>query len=232
MGYNHNKVTKLLNNVNAYDVTDLVHLEKGHSYGEFYFVRWSHVDPRDGQNVWLDKNGNETKVYSEDDRVMLGKNYVAPWSGGLNTSVAWKGIQLDVQFTGMFDRYMMNNDRYFIENPAFATKNNQTTNMFKMWQKPGDITNIASADAERHFDSSLVEDASFVRLKKVQLSYNFPKQLLERTGVLKDAKVFFVGRNLLTFTKYKGYDPEVDSFSTIGDYPNTRQYSLGLQLTF
>ena len=232
MNYNHNKVTKLFKDVSSYDLTDLVHLEKGHPYGEFYFVRWSHVDPRDGQNVWLDKNGNETKVYSEDNRVMLGKNYIAPWSGGLSTSVSWKGIQLDVQFTGMFDRYMMNNDKYFIENPAFATQSNQTTNMFKMWQKPGDITNIASADAERHFDSSLVEDASFVRLKMLQLSYNFPKQLLERTGVLKDAKVFFVGRNLLTFTKYKGYDPEVDSFSTIGDYPNTRQYSLGLQLTF
>ena len=232
MNYNHNKVTKLFKDVSSYDLTDLVHLEKGHPYGEFYFVRWSHVDPRDGQNVWLDKNGNETKVYSEDNRVMLGKNYIAPWSGGLSTSVSWKGIQLDVQFTGMFDRYMMNNDKYFIENPAFATQSNQTTNMFKMWQKPGDITNIASADAERHFDSSLVEDASFVRLKMLQLSYNFPTQLLERTGVLKDAKVFFVGRNLLTFTKYKGYDPEVDSFSTIGDYPNTRQYSLGLQLTF
>ena len=230
--YNKNKITKLLNNTDSYDVTSLVHLEKGHPYGEFYYVRWSHVDPRDGQNVWLDKNGNETKVYSEDNRVMLGKGMVAPWSGGLSSTLSWKGIQLDVQFTGMFDRYMMNNDKYFIENPTFATQNNQTTNMMNMWQKPGDITNIAAVNSERHFDSSLIENASFVRLKMLQLSYSFPKDLLSKTQFFKDAKVFFVGRNLLTFTSYKGYDPEVDSFSTIGDYPNTRQYSFGLQLTF
>jgi len=230
--YNKNKITKLLNGVDSYDVTNLVHLEKGHPYGELYYVRWSHVDPADGRNVWLDKNGNMTKTYSEEDRVMTGKSVVAPWSGGLMTTVSWKGIQLDLQFTGMFDRYMVNNDRYFTENPAFATDGNQTTAMLDIWQKPGDVTRIASVDSERQFDSSLIEDASFVRLKLLQLSYTFPQNLLDATHFVKGAKVFFVGRNLLTFTSYKGYDPEVDSFSTIGDYPNTRQYSVGLQLTF
>ena len=87
---------------------------------------------------------------------MTGKSVVAPWSGGRMTTVSWKGLQLDMQFTGMFDRYMMNNDRYFIENPAFATDGNQTTRMLDIWQKPGDITNIASVDSERHFDTSLI----------------------------------------------------------------------------
>lgn len=230
--YNYNKITKLFNGTDSYDVTDLVHIEKGHAYGELYAVRWSHVDPIDGQNVWLDKDGNMTKTYSEEDRVLTGKNVIAPWSGGLMTTVSWKGIQLDVQFTGMFNRYMMNNDRYFTENPSFATKQNQSVDMMSMWQNPGDITRIAAADSERHFDTSLIENASFVRLKFLQLSYNFPQKLLNATRCIKDAKVFLVGRNLLTFTKYRGYDPEVDAFSTIGEYPNTRQYSIGLQLTF
>ena len=229
--YNKNKVTKLFEGTDSYDVTDLVHLEKGYAYGTFYFVRWSHVDPADGQTVWLDKNGNETKVYSEDNRVMLDKGMIAPWSGGLSTTVSWKGLQLDVQFTGMFDRYMMNNDRYFAENPAFATQYNQSTAMFDMWQKPGDITNIAAANCQRQFDSSLIENASFVRLKFLQLSYNLPQNWLSTTKIIKGAKVYFVGRNLLTFTGYHGYDPEVDGYSTIGDYPNTRQYSFGIQLT-
>ena len=229
--YNKNKITKLLNGIDSYDVTDLVHLEKGHAYGELYAVRWSHVDPADGQTVWLDKNGNETKVYSEDNRVLLGKSMVAPWSGGLNTTLAWKGLQLDIQFTGMFDRYMLNNDRYFVENPYFGTYMNQSTAMLDMWQKPGDITNIAAANCQRQFDSSLIEDASFVRLKFLQLSYTLPQKWMEATRIIKGVKVYFTGRNLLTFTKYKGYDPEVDNFSTIGDYPNTRQYAFGIQLT-
>lgn len=230
--YNKNKITKLLNGIDAYDVTDLVHLEKGHPYGEFYYVRWSHVDPVDGKSVWLDKNGNYTKEYSEANRVMTGKGCVAPWSGGLMTSVSWKGIQLDMQFTGMFGRYMMNNDRYFTENPSFATTFNQTTDMLSIWQKPGDITRIPSIDTERHFDTSLLEDASFVRLKFLQLSYTLPEKIIKATNIVKSAKVFFVGRNLLTFTDYKGFDPEIDSFSSIGNYPNTRQYSFGVQVTF
>lgn len=229
--YNKNEVTKLFEGADSYTI-GTIRLEVGHPYGEFYRVRWSHVDPRDGQNVWLDKNGNYTKVYSEDDAVMLGKSSVAPWSGGLMTTVAWKGLQLDMQFTGMFGRYMYNNERWFTENPSFASSNNQTTDMFNMWQKPGDITNIAAADAEYHSDSHLVEDASFVRLKYLQLSYSLPKKWMDATRFIKDAKIFFVGRNLLTFTDYKGYDPEVDTSVNLGGYPNTRQYSIGAQITF
>lgn len=230
--YNHNEITKLFTGTDSYDVSDLVHLEKGHSYGELYFVRWSHVDPRDGMNVWLDKNGNETKVYDENDRVLTGKQVVAPWSGGFSTTASWKGIQLDVQFTGMFDRYMMNNERYFIENPTFGSTYNQSTTMTTIWQKPGDVTKIACADSERHFDTSLVENASYVRLKFLQLSYTLPQNWLQPTHFLKGVKVYFVTRNLFTITGYSGYDPEVDGFSTIGDYPNTRQFSFGAQLTF
>lgn len=229
--YNYNRITKLFEGQDSYDL-GMTRLEKGHAYGEFYYVRWSHVDPRDGMNVWLDKNGNETKVYSENDRVMTGKNAVAPWSGGLSTTLAWKGLQLDVQFTGMFGRYLYNNERYFTENPTFASSWNQSVTMKDIWQKPGDVTKIAGVNAERHSDTSLLENASFVRLKFLQLSYNLPQTWLNATGFIKNAKVYFVTRNLLTFTGFTGYDPEMDGFSTIGDYPNTRQFSFGAQLTF
>ena len=51
---------------------------------------------------------------------MIGKNAVAPWSGGLSSTLSWKGLQLDVQFTGMFGRYLFNNERFFTENPTFV----------------------------------------------------------------------------------------------------------------
>ena len=231
--YNQNRITKLFQGLDYYTVPNTgLRMEVGHAYGEFYSVRWSHVDPRDGQNVWLDKNGNETKVYSDDDKVMTGKNQFAPWSGGLMSSLSWKGIQLDVQFTGMFNRYMTNNIRYFVENAGFASDMNQSTKMLNMWTTPGQITDIPAADADVEFDTHLLEEASFVRLKMLQLSYTFPKKLLKQTNILKDAKIYFVGRNLLTFTNYSEYDPEVNSNITLGNYPNTRQYSIGCQLTF
>ena len=232
LNYNKNEITELFNGLDSYDVTNAVHLEKGHAFGEVYAVRWSHVDPADGQIVWLDKNGNETKVYSEDNRVLTGMQQYAPWSGGLNTTVAWKGLQLDVQFTGMFDRYMFNNERYFIENPAFATNTNQSVNMLDMWQKPGDVTNIAAANCQRQFDTSLYENATFVRLKLLQLSYTLPQKWMDATHFIKGCKVYFTGRNLFTITPYNGFDPEIDSEVAFGDYPNTRQYAFGIQLTF
>ena len=230
--YNHNEITKVMNNADAYDYSDLIHFEKGHAFGEHYAVRWSHVDPRDGQNVWLDKNGNYTKKYDENDRVLLGKGFKAPWEGSLMTTLSWKGLQLDVQFNGMFERYLLNNERWFTENPRFATQMNPRKEMATIWTKPGDVTKIAAANAEYQFDTHLIENASFVRLKMLQLSYNLPQSILRPTQFIKDAKVYVVGRNLLTFTDYKGLDPEVDSYSSVTNYPNTRQYSIGVQLTF
>ena len=231
--YNKNKITKLFQGLNSYTMSDYGYrMEVGHPFGEFYLVRWSHVDPADGQNVWLDKDGNYTKVYSDADQVMMGKSWIAPWSGGINTTLAWKGLQLDVQFTGMFDRYMLNIDRGTVENASQVSNSNQSVDMFNMWQKPGDITNIPAANASVYNDSHILENASFVRLKFLQLSYTLPKKWMDASGFIKDAKVFFVGRNLLTFTPYKGYDPEVMSNGTQGVYPNTRQFSFGAQLTF
>ena len=92
---------------------------------------------------------------------MTGKCQYAPWSGGLMSTLSWKGIQLDVQFTGMFDRYMTNNMRYFVENAGFASDMNQTTDMLNMWTTPGQVTDIPAADADIEFDTHLLEEASF-----------------------------------------------------------------------
>ena len=230
--YNKNKVTKLFQGLDSYVLGDFQMLEVGHDMGEYYMVRWSHVDPADGQSVWLDKDGNYTKIYSEANRVQTGKSWVAPWSGGLSTTVVWKGLQLDVQFTGMFDRYMFNNERMWLEDPQANGTFNLASSMLNMWMKPGDKTSIPAANAVRQADTMWLEDASFVRLKYLQLSYTLPKNWLDQTGFIKGAKVFLVGRNLLTFTGYKGYDSEVNNTMTFGDYPNTRQYSIGAQLTF
>ena len=101
-----------------------------------------------------------------------------------------------------------------------------------MWQKPGDITNISTPDSPMQFDTHLLENASFMRLKNLTVSYDLPKNWMRRTGFMESARVFFVGRNLWTVTKYRGYDPEIDSNMQLGNYPNTKQFTFGLELTF
>ena len=101
-----------------------------------------------------------------------------------------------------------------------------------MWQKPGDITRIPAANEPLQFDTHLLENASFVRLKNLQIAYSLPKKWMEKTGFLSGARVYAIGRNLLTFTEYTGYDPEVDSNLQLGNYPNSKQFSFGVELTF
>ena len=233
LNYNKNQITKLFNGLNEYVLGGTgLKLEVGKPYGEYFDVHWAGVDPRDGFTMWYDKNGNLTKKFSEDNMVYLGKQRYAPWSGGFGTRFTWKGLSVGADFSFMLGQYMINNERFFTENPNFANNTNQTTEMLNMWQKPGDITNIASPDCPVQFDSHLLENASFLRLKNLNVGYTLPKKWMNKTKFVQGAKVYFVGRNLLTATKYKGYDPEVDSNISLGNYPNTKQCSFGLELTF
>ena len=92
---------------------------------------------------------------------------------------------------------MVNNERWFTENPQMANSRNQTTEMLTMWQKPGDITNISTPDSPMQFDSHLLENASFMRLKNLTVSYTMPQRIMKKTGFIEDEKIFFVGRMLL-----------------------------------
>lgn len=234
VNYNKNEITKLFNQLDEFTLSETgLKMKVGKPWGEYYYVKWAGVDPRDGYNMWYDKNGNLTKKFSEEENaVFVGKQRYAPWSGGFGTMFSWKGITVSADFSYVLGQYMINNERYFIENPAFASSNNQTVEMLTMWQKPGDVTNIAIPDSPVQFDTHLLENASFMRLKNLSVGYTLPRRWIKKTKVLSNAKVYFVGRNLLTVTKYQGYDPEVDSNIQLGNYPNTKQYSFGLELSF
>ena len=202
---------------------------EGHAFGEFFYAKYAGVNPANGKQLWYTPEGGVTENYSDDLKQFMGKTRFAPWAGGFATTVAWKGISLSADFTWVAQKYMLNNDRFFVENSTFAADQNQAKKMLNMWTTPGQITDIPKAGEAPQFDSRFVENASFVRLKNVTLSYTFPRQLLKKTGFMEGARIYAIGRNLLTFTDYSGYDPEIDSNLS---YPNTRQYEIGVELNF
>ena len=205
----------------------------GHDCGELYQVRYAGVDSRDGKQMWYDKDGNLTKVYNEErDAVLIGKSTFAPYTGGFGTELHWKGLSFNADFNFALKKYMINNDNYFLENAKFGAQNyNQTDRMLNVWTKPGDVTDIPKLGETIQFDSHLVENASFLRLKNVTIQYQLPKSLLKHTG-LSNVNLFAIGRNLLTWTKYRGYDPEPDTNLVRFNYPNTRQYVFGVEVSF
>ena len=190
------------------------------------------VDPRDGMQMWYDKDGNITKTYSEENAVMTGKQWFAPWSGGIQLNFQYKGLYVGADFTWVAGKYMWNNDRWFLTNPADFPTFNMTRDMLNIWTKPGDVTNIPGINSTRQSDDTLLENASFMRLKNLQISYSFPQHWMDRTGFLAGARIYAIARNLFTITEYTGYDPEIDSNLQLGAYPNTREFSFGVELTF
>ncbi|MCD8101481.1 MAG: TonB-dependent receptor [Alistipes sp.] len=232
--YNKNRITELFNGLDEYVIAETgLKLEVGKPYGEFFIVRRKEIDPRDGKQIWLDKYGNETKVYNEEDAVFVGKQRYAPFSGGFGTLLQYKNLSLNADFVFALGKYALNNDMYFFENAYdFGTNYNQSTRMLDMWTTPGQRTNIPAATEQIYADDHLLENASFMRLKTLQLTYSLPERWLKKTNFFRRMSVFAVGRNLFTVTKYSGFDPEPDDNVIQFNYPNTRQYVFGLELTF
>ena len=233
LNYNKNEITELFNGRDYYTLGSTgTRYQVGHSAGEYYVVRYVGVDPRDGKQMWLDKNDNITKVFNEErDAVMTGKSLYAPWNGGFGTNLRWKGLGLQLDFVWAAKKYMMNNDAYFMNNAAQGTSVNQTVDMLDVWTKPGDITMHPGPSETVQFDDRLVEDASFMRLKNLTLTYSLPSKWM-KAARLDNVTFHFTGRNLWTVTKYTGFDPEPSTNMYQFAYPNTRQYELGVEVTF
>lgn len=233
MNYNKNEITELFGGRTEFvDGRTGIKYEVGKPYGELYYVKYAGVDPATGKQLWYDKEGNITDQYSESNAQFLGKQRFAPWSGGLNINASYKGITLNATFSGVFGKYIENYARYFLENPAFADESNMSARMKNIWTTPGQITDIPKAGEDIKHDSRWIDNASFVRLKNLQLGYTFPSHIIQKSKVLSGLKVYATARNLLTFTKYDGIDPEVDDSISSGNYPNSKQIIFGIELTF
>jgi TonB-linked SusC/RagA family outer membrane protein len=233
VSYNRNKITELYGGVTEYERANTnTKLVVGRPLGEFYINRYAGVNPANGDALWYDKNGNITTELRDEDKVLIGKSYHAPWQGGFGTSLSWKGLSASAQFSWVGDRWMINNDRFFDESNGRFANYNQSRRLLDRWKEPGDITDIPRHGVYTEFDSRLLEDASFLRLKNVMVGYSLPSNLMKKTGFIRGIRVYAQGQNLLTFTNFSGLDPEGASNIYAAQYPMSRQFTFGLDLMF
>lgn len=234
VGYNTNEITELFQGRDEYVLSNTgMKLAVGHAYGEFYQVRFAGVDPQTGAPLYYDKDGNKTKKFNEErDAVFTGKNRFAPWTGGFGTNFRYKNVSLIADFAWVAGKYMMINDDYFIANPHLATTWNQRVEMLNIWTTPGQITDIPGAKYDVMFTDHMLQNASFLRMKTLSIQYDFPKKWMQATRYIKGVKVFGIARNLFTITSFEGYDPEPDLNLVQFNYPNTRQFVIGAEISF
>jgi hypothetical protein len=188
------------------------------------------VDSQTGLYTFTDANGDGL-ITSQDDRTTT-VDLSPDFFGGIQNRLIFKGWSLDFLF--QFVKQKNLSPELMFGMPGTAT--NQPTFVGNHWQAPGDnathqmyaaSNNSAAVTAFSRYSQSdaTIVDASYIRLKNVSLSYTFPERLLG--GI--HCRVFMEGQNLLTFTPYKGNDPE---FLSVGFLPPLKVFSTGLQFTF
>ena len=181
---------------------------------------------------------NHDGVINENDIVYLG-NANPKFFGGGGFQVRWKQLTLTTFFYGRYGQKVINGARIDLEN--MRGKTNQSTAVLHRWRNEGDQTDIPRALYGMGYNylgsDRFVEEASFLRLKTLSLSYNLPKKWLKSLGINK-LNIFATGYDLFTWTGYKGQDPEVkmpspttlvkDSSTT----PVSKRYAFGVNIDF
>ena len=242
ISFNRNKLTKLgLNKVYYYaemyeSKEKAVILKEGLPLGTFFGYISEGVDPETGDIIYRDLNGNG--FIDPEDRTTLG-NAQPKFIYGMTNTFSYAGFDLSVFLQGSQGNKIFNASRIDME--GMTDFRNQSVRVLDRWKRPGMITNVPRVGntENNHNSSRFVEDGSYLRLKTVTLSYNFPKKWLNKIH-LSRLQAYVTGQNLFTLTKYKGYDPEVNAFGgdsvaqgvDYGTYPQSRAVIFGLNVEF
>ncbi len=241
MSFNRNKLTKLAlqkiyndGKTSEYVNENVVRNESGRALGGFYGYISDGVDPETGELMYRDIN-NDGRI-SSSDRTYIGDPN-PDFTFGMTNSFSWKGFNLSIFLTGSYGNDIFNASR--METEGMYDGKNQTTVVLNRWRIPGQITDVPKAGYDMKNSTYFIEDGSYLRIKDISLSYNFSGKWMQKLGISK-LQPYFTASNVYTFTKYKGFDPEVNQWGNSGavqgidwgTYPQCRSYVFGLNVSF
>ncbi|MNH92507.1 Vitamin B12 transporter BtuB [compost metagenome] len=193
-----------------------------------------------GDAEWL--NNKKDSLINDEDRMILG-NATPNFYFGFMQTFRYKRLTLNVLFNGSFGGEVYN---------ALLQRQNYPTNtgagspdmVYNVWRKPGDVAKYPNyvernnrGNLKTNQNSLYIEDATFVRLSSARLAYTFDPQLINRLK-MKGLTAFVYGSNLLTWTNYRGYDPEFSTNNPLtpgeddGRYPRRREFGFGVNINF
>jgi hypothetical protein len=233
---------------------------------DYYMVKFAGVDPQTGDALYyqdvektgvvsdaegnpvLDANGNKqyynytetitTKDANSATKYELGKTSIPDVYGGLSTSFEAYGFDLSISTAFQWGGYCY--DGTYGGLMGSNAGSNYHIDMFKRWQKPGDITNVPKLEnGNMNMTGGVTNDrfltsSDYFSLKNVQLGYTFPKNLLKKFGNIESLRVYVVGDNLFLGARRYGLDPRQSlSGATSSDsYSAMRTFSFGVNLAF
>ncbi|PSL50254.1 TonB-linked SusC/RagA family outer membrane protein [Chitinophaga niastensis] len=176
---------------------------------------------------------NNDKVVDGADRINMG-NTIPNWYFGLNLNAGYKGFDLALLFQGVGGVKRYYQDNWYTSGIRAGREIN--ADFQNAWTPDNPNTNMPRLTAAANTDNTQantfwVQNASFVRLKNIQLSYTIPKKVFRST--LQSIRVYVNAQNAFTWTKFKGLDPEVSDYTQPGiQYPNVRVITGGVNVIF
>lgn len=248
---NINKVTNLDGQIIEAGLNNMSRAVEGQPIGVFFTAEYAGVNPENGDALWyrnrvlpdgtLDRS--TTNRYNEAQRVVVGSP-LPKWTGGLTNTFSYKGFDLSVFFTAQLGQKInfYGAGRFSSANGRF--EDNQTADQLNAWTPQNRNTDIPEArlffNNGAQPSSRFIYDGSFVRLRNVTLSYNLPRNYINKLH-MTNARIFVTGQNLAIFTKYKGWDPEVNADDIVSNIaqgydfytaPQPRTLTFGVNIGF
>jgi len=221
LAFNRGKVTDIQGQIINGGVSSMNRVEQGYNVGVFYTPEYAGVDPANGnalfyKNVKL-ANGTidrtTTSNYAEAQRVVVGDPN-PDMIFGFTNNFSYKSFDMTIFFNGVQGNQ---NNIYGMGRYSSASmlyEDNNTADQLRRWRKPGDITDIPQVRLYRvngsQASSRYIVDGSYVRLRTLSLGYTLNSKQLAKLKMEK-LRVYVSGQNLLTFTKYPYWDPEVNA---------------------
>ncbi|RPH33452.1 MAG: TonB-dependent receptor [Bacteroidales bacterium] len=224
-----------------YMYNDYQRHEEGKDFSSFYLYHWAGVDVGSGLPLWYT---DETKTNVTSDITKAKQFYTNTKAspdlyGGFGTSISWKGLTLDVAFAYSFGNYVYEKMARFNQSEGAYFPRATAAEVWEgRWQKPGDITKYPrfapTAEANKDFSTRYLYDASFIRLRNLNLSYQFDSKLVKKVK-LSSASIYLRAQNFWTWVRDKDlyFDPEqADNGFTGGFQPQSKTISVGIELEF
>lgn len=191
--------------------------------------------PHGGDVKFVDVNGDG--VVDQNDQQVIG-NPNPDFTGGLTSTLTYKRVTFSALFTFSKGNQIFNYTRQQLESQT--NFNNQTLDVLNRWRVDGQLTNMPKATYgdpmnNSRFSDRWIEDGSYLRLRTLSASYSFP---MSGKANIKAVRIYATGTNLLTFTKYLGYDPEFSATESVftqgidtGLEPQFRSVQLGVRIS-
>lgn len=231
VGYNKNTILYLTPLATELLDGDTRIFKVGFPYGTYYAPDWAGVNPETGEAQYYNLDGTITTEYNAAAQNNTNSGSLYPsFTGGITSSVKWKNFTANVLFSFVSDVMRWNNEDFYNENQRYASSNQTVRMLEDRWKKPGDVATLQRFDIPRNFTSKDIQDASFLRLRNLNIGYTVPDAVLQQTRVLKGVRIFVQGQNLFTWTKWRGLDPENNSVYGRFQYPNARTYTAGINV--